>query len=252
MPFSRRFRLFFPPFLGLPFLWIVILGIAVSAGFPPETEAQAGPPSREELRLLNASAGALRILRSAPENRPLDFLLSKARGVMVFPRVIKAGLIFGAEGGNGAMAARLPDGAWSAPVFFALGGASIGVQLGVQRATLILVLMDDESVAGAMGKDFMLGADVTLAAGKALATAEVSTASASPDVYFFSSTEGLFLGAGLNGKVLNLDGGANAAFYGEDISPREVLFEGKHREASGANILRDALSERRKTGGRSQ
>jgi lipid-binding SYLF domain-containing protein len=247
MSFSRRFRLFF-----FSFLWMVILGYAASAGLSSEAKAQEGPPSREELRLLNASAGALRVLRSAPENRPLDFLISKARGVMVFPRVIKAGFIFGAEGGNGAMAARLPDGAWSAPVFFALGGASIGVQLGVQRATLILVLMDDESVAGAMGKDFMLGADVTLAAGKALATAEVSTASASPDVYFFSSTEGLFLGAGLNGKVLNLDGGANAAFYGEDISPREVLFEGKHREASGANILRDALSERRKTGGRSQ
>lgn len=200
-------------------------------------------PSREELRLLNASASALRILRASPENRSLDYLLDKAKGVMVFPRVIKAGLLFGAEGGNGVMAARLPNGEWSAPVFFAMGGASVGLQLGVQRVTLILVLMDEDAVAGTMGKDFLLGADATLAAGDALASAEVSTASASPDIYFFSSVEGLFMGAALNGKVVNLDTGANLAFYGEEIAPRDVLMEGKHRDAEGAHILREVLSE---------
>lgn len=219
----------------------------------PSGAAEVPPPaSQEELRLLTASAGALRTLRSAPENRSLDYLLEKARGVMVFPRIIKAGLVFGGEGGNGVMTARLPDGSWSAPVFFAMGGASVGLQLGVQRVTLILVLMDDRAVTAAMGKDFMLGADATLAAGDRLAAAEVSTASASPDIYFFSSVEGLFMGAALNGKVVNLDTGANNAFYGGDIIPREVLMEGTHRDVEGADVLRKALSPGGHSGGEAQ
>ncbi len=223
--------------LAVPLALLLFLTVS------PTRSAGESASSREELRLLNASAGALRILRSSPENRSLDYLLDKARGVMVFPRIIKAGLLFGGEGGNGVMTARLSDGEWSAPVFFAMGGASVGLQLGVQRVTLILVLMDKDAVAGTMGKDFMLGADATLAAGGALAAAEVSTASASPDIYYFSSVEGLFMGAALNGKVVNLDRGANAAFYGEEIGPWEVLMDGEHRDAEGAHILREVLSE---------
>lgn len=223
----------------------ILLGsllLSAPSGAASDATPDDAPNAREELRLLTASAGAIRTLRSAPDNRSLDYLLKRARGVMIFPRVVKAGLLFGAEGGNGLMAARLPDGSWSAPVFYAMGGASVGLQLGVQRVTLILVFMDDRAVDRAMGKDFMLGADATLAAGDALAAAEVSTASYSPDIYFFSSVEGLFMGAALTGKVMNLDDGANRAFFGDSVAPEEILRDGERADVPGANILRDALT----------
>ncbi len=93
------------------------------------------------------------------------WLLERAYGVVVVPRVIKGALIIGGRGGRGVMAVRNPDGSWSYPVFVTLAGANVGFQWGVQSTDLVLVLMSRRSVEGIAGGKVTLGADASVAAG---------------------------------------------------------------------------------------
>jgi lipid-binding SYLF domain-containing protein len=64
-----------------------------------------------------------------------------ASGVLIFPSVIKAGLIIGGEYGEGAlrMKGKTVD-------YYATAAASIGFQLGAQSKTVILVFMEDKAL----------------------------------------------------------------------------------------------------------
>jgi len=67
--------------------------------------------------------------------------VSSASGVLVFPSVIKAGLVIGGEYGEGAL--RI-DG--KTADYYATAAASIGFQLGAQAKTVILVFMEDNAL----------------------------------------------------------------------------------------------------------
>ena len=56
-------------------------------------------------------------------------LLDRAECVMVFPQVIKVGVIVGGQGGRGVASCRTRSG-WSAPAFFEMKGGSVGFQIG--------------------------------------------------------------------------------------------------------------------------
>ena len=93
------------------------------------------------------------------------WLLERAYGIVVVPRVIKGALIIGGRGGRGVFAVRRPDGSWTDPVFITLAGANIGFQWGVQSTDVVLVLTSRESVEGMAGGKVTLGADASVAAG---------------------------------------------------------------------------------------
>jgi len=67
--------------------------------------------------------------------------LKSAKGVLVFPSVIKAGLGIGGEYGEGAMRinGKTVD-------YYSTAAASIGFQLGAQSKTVILVFMQDKAL----------------------------------------------------------------------------------------------------------
>jgi lipid-binding SYLF domain-containing protein len=54
------------------------------------------------------------------------WLLQRAYGIVVVPRVIKGALIIGGRGGKGVFAVRNPDATWTNPVFITLAGSNIG------------------------------------------------------------------------------------------------------------------------------
>ena len=80
-------------------------------------------------------------LTSDPNFSWLRDYLRYARGVLIVPQFLKGGFIIGASGGSGVFLAREPQtGRWSEPVFFTLGGASVGLQLGGSAAEVILMV----------------------------------------------------------------------------------------------------------------
>ncbi|WP_251277101.1 lipid-binding SYLF domain-containing protein, partial [Enterobacter hormaechei] len=63
------------------------------------------------------------------------------------------------------MSVRMPNGAWSNPVFVKLTGGSIGFQAGVQSSDVVLVFRNDRSLDNLVNGKFTLGADAGEAAG---------------------------------------------------------------------------------------
>ena len=68
-------------------------------------------------------------------------LLQKAKGVLVFAGVIKAGIGVGGEYGEGA----LRIGGKTAG-YYSIGAASIGLQLGAQKKDIIIVFLQEEAL----------------------------------------------------------------------------------------------------------
>src|SRR3972149_4480564 len=102
------------------------------------SQAMAGP--QEDQRARNA----VRVLAEIQEIP--DKLLDEGRAVIVIPDTIKAGLVIGGRRGHGLMSVRMPNGAWSSPVFVKLTGGSIGFQAGVQSSDVVLVFRNDRSL----------------------------------------------------------------------------------------------------------
>lgn len=69
-------------------------------------------------------------------------LLAAAKGVLVFPDVIKAGAGIGAEYGEGAL--RIGG---RSVAYYSFASASIGLQLGVQKKDIIIVFLQDNALS---------------------------------------------------------------------------------------------------------
>ena len=197
-------------------------------------------PAFYEQGLVDKAASVVRSMRADPQFRHIDVYLKNARGVLILPSVIKAGLIYGGQGGNGVLLAREADGGWGSPAFYTLGGGSIGLQIGVQEAAIILVFMNDKALKAAIDTGLTLGADATAAAGTAGITGEVASTHVFKDVYYFADVGGLFAGISLEGGVISTREGLNKTYYGRSLTPRQILLE--HMASSpGAAHLREAL-----------
>jgi len=163
------------------------------------------------------------------------WLLERAYGVVVFPRVIKGALIIGGRGGKGVMAVRNPDGSWSNPVFVTLGGANLGFQWGVQSTELVLVLTSRKSVEGIAGGKVTLGADASVAAGPLGRSAAAATdATLQAQVLGYARNAGLFAGVALDGSVIAVDDRANASSYGVSGILASQILEGRIASAPAA------------------
>ena len=154
-----------------------------------------------------------------------SWLLERAYGIVVVPRVIKGALIIGGRGGRGVFAVRRPNGSWTDPVFITLAGANIGFQWGVQSTDVVLVLTSRESVEGMADGKVTLGADASVAAGPVGRTAAATTdTSLNAQVLSYSRSEGIFAGVALDGSVLAIDDTANESAYGvSGILPSQIL-----------------------------
>jgi len=173
------------------------------------------------------------------------WLLDRAYGVIVVPRVIKGALIIGGRGGQGVMAVRNPDGSWSNPVFVTLAGANIGLQWGVQSTELVLVLMSRQSVEGVAGGKFTLGADASVAAGPIGRSASAATdVTFKAQVLSYSRNEGIFAGVALDGTVISVDNGANASAYGMSGVLASQILDGSVGSApAGATAFTASLNK---------
>ena len=218
-----------------------LLALGLLAGCYGAHSGSGSTPAHYEQGLVDKSAAVVRAMRADPAFRQIDVYLKNARGVLVLPSVIKAGLIYGGQGGNGVLLARDAGGSWSSPAFYTLGGGSIGLQIGVQEAAIVLVFMNDKAFNSAIDTGMTLGADATVAAGAEGLTGEVATTHAFKDVYYFADVGGLFAGVSLEGGVIHTRDGLNSSYYGRALTPREIVLERK-ADAPAAQALKDALS----------
>src|SRR5262249_55391384 len=86
-----------------------------------------------------ASAAALQSLYAS--NPDIKKLGDNAKGILVFPKIKKAGFIVGGQGGEGCL-----QKAGKTTGFYKTGAASVGLQAGCQRYGYAMLFMDDESL----------------------------------------------------------------------------------------------------------
>jgi lipid-binding SYLF domain-containing protein len=200
--------------------------------------AVASPEARADAKTDQRLADSQKVFESfsnLTEQSIPTWMLERAYGIVVVPRVIKVALSLGGRGGRGVMAVRKPDGTWSDPVFVTLAGVNVGFQFGVQSTDVVLVLMSRESVEGLAGGKVTLGADASVAAGPlGRAAAATTDATFKAQVLSYSRNEGLFAGVALDGSVISVDDSSNETAYGvSGILPSQIL-EGRVASAPAA------------------
>jgi lipid-binding SYLF domain-containing protein len=123
--------------------------------------------------------------------------LAKANGVLVFPKVLKAGFGIGGEYGEGALliGGKTVD-------YYSTAAASIGLQLGAQSKSLVIVFMNEQSLSYFRNsKGWKAGVDGSVAvvewgAGEDINTIDIED----PIVGFVFSNKGLMFNLTLEGS----------------------------------------------------
>jgi len=164
---------------------------------------------------------------AAPEMDALRDLLKGAKGVFVAPQVLRGAFIFGVSGGSGAFFARGErPGQWNGPAFYTIGEASFGFQAGADASEIVLLAMTNRGVTALLSTSVKLGADASVAAGPVGVGVRAATANLSVDLVSFSRAKGLYGGVSVEGAVVATRGAVNAAYYGREISPADILIRG--------------------------
>ena len=167
------------------------LTLAISLGPRPAAAASAAEIRR------NVDAALTSLYAAIPEARALG---SKAKGILVFPNIVKAGFLFGAQYGEGALRQR-----GKTTGYFSSVAASYGLQAGIQSFGYALFLMTDSAVGyldTSGGWELGTGPSIVIldvGMAKALTTTTIQN-----DVYaVFFDQRGLMAGLGLQGSKIS-------------------------------------------------
>jgi SH3 domain-containing YSC84-like protein 1 len=201
--------------------------------------AFAAENQKEEDRVKEAGQ-VLKDILNIPDNIPQD-LLDKAECLIILPSVKKGAFGIGGSYGRGVMICRSGEhytGRWGAPAMYALEGINIGFQLGGQATDFVLLVMNPKGAQSLLGSKVKLGADAAAAAGPKGRDATAATdVVMKAEVLSYSRSKGLFAGISLEGSTLRSDGGANEKLYGQKLTAKEIIRDGKVKAPPSAREL---------------
>jgi lipid-binding SYLF domain-containing protein len=171
--------------------------------------------------------------------------LKNAKGVIIFPQVLKAGFGVGGSGGTGVLLAQnVASGTWSEPAFYTLGSVTFGFQFGGEAAEIIMLAVNQKAVDSLLSSSVKLGGDVSVAIGPlgtgakgALTIPEVTA-----DFVSFSKAKGIYGGLNLEGTVIYVREDLNSAYYGRTVTPNDIISR-KVAGEPGAVGIRSALEK---------
>ena len=164
----------------------------------------------------------------------LGAALGRARAVLVFPQVLKAGFVLGGSGGSGVLLVRdEKTGDWVGPAFYTMGSASIGFQAGASAAETLMVVNSQKALDSLYTSKLKLGGDASVAAGpKGAGTG----ASVGADFIVYAKAKGAFAGLAVDGSVLDVRQTLNSAYYGKAATPVDILVKREVANPAAAKL----------------
>ncbi len=166
--------------------------------------------------------------------------LKKAKGVLIFPQVLKAGFFFGGSGGTGVLLVKdSSTGSWSQPVFYTIGSVTFGLQIGGEAAEVVMLVMSQRAIDSLYASSVKLGGDTSIALGPVGAGA---TGNVTADFISFAKSKGLYAGLNLQGSVLAVRDKLNHAYYHKQVSPVQIIVE-KKPSNNGSSRLRSVVAK---------
>jgi len=164
-------------------LWIAAVPLPATAGSAAEIDRDADAALKD----LYASTPAAKELAKV------------AKGILVFPRIVKGGLIVGGQYGEGA----LRKGGKTAG-YYRTVAASYGLQVGVQAFGYAMFFIRDEALEYLKKSDgWELGVGPNITVVDKGAAVALTTTTAKDDIYvFFFDQKGLMAGLGIQGSKI--------------------------------------------------
>jgi SH3 domain-containing YSC84-like protein 1 len=216
----------------------LLLAATAAATLATPLAALADPPQH----LVDSATLTVESMMDGSEGHEAAQFLRHAKAVVVCPNIFRAGFMFGGEGGGCVMVARGNTGGWSDPAFYGMGGGSFGLQIGLQSAQVMMMVMTDNGLNALLDSQFKIGADagLTVATLGAGVNGSMSTG-LTADIISFSKSEGLYGGISLAGSILSNDAGAEQAYYGSPLDARQIVVD-MQGSNPGANPLREMLT----------
>ncbi len=184
--------------------------------------SSAASDKEDDISRTQNAARVFHEIMDAPDSIPQS-ALNKARCIAIIPGDKKFAFILGADYGRGLAVCRTATG-WSAPLFLAVEGGSIGYQVGGASTDLVLLFMNDHALHSLLSDKFKLGGDASVAAGPVGRDAAAGTdLKLTAEILSYSRSKGVFAGVSLDGTVVHADKSGDRAMYGSDVPRHDVL-----------------------------
>jgi lipid-binding SYLF domain-containing protein len=158
----------------------------------------------EKGELLRDANEVVNDLRHDPAFGTARTMLQGAEAIYIVPKLVKAGFIFGAEGGEGVLLHRTGRG-WSTPRFYDMGSASFGLQIGLEQAKLVFIINSRRALEGIEKGELKLGAGAGITVVTLSSAAEGATTTHGGDMVVWASGTGAYGGLTFNGTVIKQD-----------------------------------------------
>ncbi len=147
--------------------------------------------------------------------------LKDAKGLLIFPQVLKAGFILGGSGGTGVLVVKDEKTCdWSNPAFYTIGSVTLGLQIGGESAEVIMMAMSQKAIDSLYASSVKLGGDTSVALGP---IGEGAKANVTADFISFSKTKGAYAGINLEGSVVKVRDSLNRTYYGRSVQPVDII-----------------------------
>jgi lipid-binding SYLF domain-containing protein len=196
----------------------------------------------DDINRTNKAAQVFHEIMNAPDQGIPQELLESVKCIAIIPGELKFAFIFGGNYGRGVATCRTGHG-WSAPMFVAIDGGSVGYQIGGSSTDLVMLFMNDHALQSLLGDKFKLGADASVAAGPVGRHASADTdVRLSAEILSYSRAKGVFAGVSLDGAVVQADKSGDKAMYGDNVDRHEIL-NGKVPVPESAQALVHEISE---------
>ncbi|CAM2154685.1 MULTISPECIES: YSC84-related protein [Paraburkholderia] len=161
-----------------------LAGCTTTGNQPPTEQSN---DSRRQSIDASVDGTMSRLYQTVPGSREL---VGKARGVLVFPSVVQAGIVVGGEHGDGAL--RVGGGTVG---YYSTTGASVGATLGVQSKAVVYLFMTQDALDKFRNSDgWSVGGDASVALVKVGANGSIDTTTATKPVEVFVLTNKGLLG----------------------------------------------------------
>jgi lipid-binding SYLF domain-containing protein len=141
--------------------WGWLLALVSFVGGSGAAFAQA-----EQQELVTAAEQTLTNFLNDPEMGWLQQNIGHAKGVLIAPKLAKAGFIVGGSGGRAVLFARdAQTGQWIGPAFYNLATASVGFLAGISVSETLALVMSDKGLNSLLTDSVKLGPDASFAVG---------------------------------------------------------------------------------------
>jgi len=201
--------------VSLAAVMIVLSMVGWSGAFSADATAQQQIVDKAQLTLeAFASDGQLK--------DAFKQLSKEARALLIIPQFMRGAFIFGGAGGSGVLIARDErTGKWGDPVFYNVGSASFGAQIGADVSEMVLVVRTKKGLEEFFTNDFKLGANAGMATGPV--GAGMAAQGITADIVSYARQKGAFAGMAIDGAFVSVSNEANQAYYGKPVRPTDII-----------------------------